>query len=132
MIQRNEFKRGSRSSSAGSSAKTSSFRRMIQSILGGGFLTKDGVVNQLPFLFYATFLAILYIANIYYAEKDIREFNALKKELKELRYEYITSKSSLMNISKQSEIAKRLLGSGIKESVVPPYKLVLVKSEPQN
>ena len=87
------------------------------------------MVKLLPILFFITFLTILYIANIYYAENDIREFNALKKELKELRYEYITSKSNLMRVSKQSEITRRLRGSGVKESVVPPYKLFEKETE---
>lgn len=123
MIGKNEIKRVEKHRSTDASAKTSSFKKMLQNILGGNFLAKTGMFKLLPFLFYVTFLTILYIANIYYSEKDIREFNALKKELKELRYEYITSKSRLMSISKQSEVTRRLQGSGVKESVVPPYKL---------
>ena len=129
MIRRNELKKVSKPGLADSSAKTSSSKSLLRNILGGSFLTRTGMVSLLPFLFFVTFLAILYIANIYYAEKDIREFNALKSELKELRYEYITGKSKLMNISKQSEVTKRLLGSGIKESVVPPFKIFIDKNE---
>ncbi len=123
MNGRNEIRKVTRPRNADSSVKTSLFKKMLQNILGGSFLARTGMVNLLPFLFFITFLTILYIANIYYAEKDIREFNSLKSELKELRYEYITSKSNLMNISKQSEITKRLMKSGVKESVVPPYKI---------
>ena len=129
MRQRNELKSKPKTRTETSSAKSSALKRGVQNVLGGGFLTKDGIVNLLPFLFFATFLTILYIANIYYAEKDIREINALKVELKELRYEYITSKSKLMNIGKQSEVSKRLRGSGVKESMVPPYKLFVIKTE---
>ena len=129
MRQRNELRSKPKAGSKESLAKSSAVKRGFQNVLGGGFLTKDGIVNLLPFLFFATFLTILYIANIYYAEKDIREINALKIELKELRYEYITSKSSLMNIGKQSEVSKRLQGSGVKESIVPPYKLFVIKTE---
>ena len=124
MTRGNKFKTRDRTNVASKKAKGSLFQKMTQNILGGAFLTKDGVVNLLPFLFFVTFLAILYIANIYYSEKDIRELNALKKELKELRYEYITSKSKLMSVSKQSEITKHLRRSGVKESIVSPYKLI--------
>lgn len=129
MNRKNELRKISKSANTDFSVKTSSFNNMLQNILGGNFLARTEMFNLLPFLFFITFLTILYIANIYYAEKGIREFNALKKELKELRYEYITSKSNLMHVSKQSEVTKRLLGSGVKESVDPPYKIFTEKNK---
>lgn len=74
-------------------------------------------------MLFITLLAIVYIANSYNAEKTIIEIGKTKKELEELRFEYITTKSNLMFHSKQSEIAVRLAGSGIKESLVPPQKI---------
>ena len=44
----------------------------------------------------------------------------MKKELNELRSEYITVKSSLMKKSNQSEVAKELETEGIKELRTPP------------
>lgn len=99
---------------------TSTFR----SILNGEILTRDAVLRLLPFGLYLTFLLILYIANSYNYEKNIRRTSEIRNQLIELEYEYLTTKSDLMHISKQSEIARRLdsLGTGIKESVVPPVK----------
>lgn len=99
---------------------TSTFR----SILNGDILTRDAVLRLLPFGLYVSFLIILYIANSYNYEKNIRRTSDIRNQLIELEYEYITTKSDLMHISKQSEIAHRLdsIGTGIKESVVPPIK----------
>lgn len=72
-------------------------------------------------------LAVCYISNGNYAEKKARALNNINDELKELRSEYIITKSDLMFISKQSEVAKATLAMGIKESVVPPKKIVLKK-----
>lgn len=108
--------------------ENSSFQKGVQRILGGSFLTGTGVVNLLPFLFFITFLAICYIANIYYSEKNIRDINKLNRELKELRFEHITIKSELMIMSRQSDISDKLKGTGMKESITPPYKLVKAKS----
>lgn len=96
----------------------------LHSVMDGSILTRQKLVKQLPFILYITFLAILYIANSYNAEKTIIEIGKIKHELEELRYEYITTKSNLMFHSKQSEIAGRLSGSGIRESVVPPKKII--------
>ena len=94
-------------------------------MVNGNFLTKDFTIQQLPFVFFLTLIAILYISNTYYAEKTVRRINNVTNELKELRSEYITTKSDLMFISKQSEVAKAALIYGIKESVVPPKKIVI-------
>ncbi len=96
----------------------------VQNVLGGSFLTKERAVRLLPFFLFLTLLAMFYIANTYYAEKTERDIQALRKSLKELRYEYITTKSELMNQSQQSEVAKRLKNINIQESRVPPDKVI--------
>ncbi len=67
---------------------------------------------------------MFYIANTYYAEKKERDIQALRKSLKELRYEYITARSELMKESQQSEVAIKLTDTDIKESRVPPVKVI--------
>lgn len=100
---------------------------IIKSLLDGTVLTRESVVKLLPFGLYVTFLIVLYIGNSYYSEKVIKKTNKVKNELKELEFEYITVKSDLMHVSKQSEVAHRLdsLKTGIKESLVPPIKLFI-------
>ena len=74
-------------------------------------------------------MAICYIANGYYADDQVRRVNRLNNEIKELRTQYIVVKDSLVIKSKQTEIAKVLAKqqTGIKESVVPPKKIVIKK-----
>ncbi|MEO6884373.1 MAG: FtsL-like putative cell division protein [Bacteroidia bacterium] len=101
--------------------------RFISSIISGSFLTREQSLRYIPFFLFISFLAICYIANGYYAEAKMREFNNLTNELKELRPEFIITKSNLMFISKQSEVAAAALPLGLKESVVPPEKIVIKK-----
>lgn len=100
----------------------------VLSFISGSFLTKEETLKLMPFVFFMSAMAIIYIANGYYAEQKIRELNTLTNELKELKSEYIISKSDLMFISKQSEVAKASMSLEIKESVIPPKK-ILVESE---
>ena len=95
----------------------------LQSLLDGSLLTKEGFTRSLPFGIFLGFLGLLYIANSYYSIRQIRKIDALNNEMKEYRYEYITTKSSLMYHSKPSELARRLEGTGVKESVKPPEKI---------
>lgn len=104
--------------------KKISIGKLFVSILDGSFLTRDNLLMQIPFFLYITMLGIIYIANSYNAEKTIIDISTTKKQLEELRYEYITAKSNIMFHSKQSEIAYRLEASEIKESILPPVKLV--------
>ena len=97
--------------------------RSAQNILGGTFLTRESTAKHLPFLLFLAFIAIIYIGNSYYAEKNIRKIEKLQKQLKEMRYEYISHKSDVNYRSRQSEVANSLKNKGIKESTVPPTKI---------
>jgi len=101
--------------------------RSLQSILGGGFLANKKTWENFPFLLFLVLLAILYIGNSFYAEKNIRKIEKFQKELKELRYEHIYTKSKVMSKSKQSEVAESLTEEGIKESRTPPAKIKMKK-----
>jgi hypothetical protein len=92
-------------------------------------VSKEQVTKWLPFIMFMSFLAFIYITNSYYAEKNIRKIDKISQELKELRSEYITTKSELMFKSNQSEIAHQLENYGVKESTVPPKKIMIKKRE---
>lgn len=95
----------------------------LSKIFGGTFLSDDRAVQHVPFILFLGLIAILYIANGYYADDKIREENKTKNEIKELRTEYISTTSEKMFISKQSEVAKAVLPLGLKEPVVAPMKI---------
>lgn len=100
-----------------------SFSKSAASVLDGSFLTRENLLKQVPFIIFITCLGILYIANSYNAEKTIIEISRTKKQLEELRYEFITVKSNLVFQSKQSNVAYRLSNTQVKESTVPPIKI---------
>ena len=87
------------------------------------------VIRNLPFVFFLAILGILYIANAHYAEKNIREMSQIEKEMNELRWEYMTTKSELEYISKQSEVARLVAPTGLKELREPPKKIVVKSHE---
>jgi len=55
----------------------------------------------------------------------VRDLYKVGNELKELRSEYITLKSDLNYKSKQSQVAQATEILGIKESTIPPTKIVV-------
>lgn len=105
--------------------------RSFINVVSGSFLKHESTLKQFPFLLFLSVMAVCYIANGYYAEEKVRQLNRVTSELKELHSEYIITKSELMVVSKQSEVAKASEILGIKESVVPPKKIVVRSNNPE-
>jgi hypothetical protein len=106
-----------------SAKKSHKGRKRIQEVLGGDYLSKSNVTDNVPFLIYLAILALLYIANTYNTERMYKQIEKTKTELKELRCEYITARSALMFQGKLSELNKRAQAMGLKETLIPPYKI---------
>src|SRR5437870_3880298 len=94
--------------------KKSGIVKSLNSVFSGTFLSNEKVLQHIPFILFLSVIAILYIANGYWADDKIRQVNKLTSHLKELRSEYISVKSDLMFVSKQSEVAKSAEKMGIK------------------
>ena len=86
------------------------------------------VLLNLPFVLFLVFLAVLHIANNHLAETYARKITKTEKEVKQLRWQYMTSTSALMEKSKQSEVAKLVSTQGLKELRIPPYKIEIKKN----
>jgi hypothetical protein len=97
----------------------------VKDFLNGQVLNRETVSNQLPYILFLAFLAVIYISNRYRYEKLVKHEQLLQKEVKNLRAESITTAAQLVFISKQSEVAKLVesKGLGLEESTVPPKKI---------
>ncbi len=102
-----------------------SSRSFIRFMKMFGNVDRNQVVHSMPFILFISTLLIIYIGNSYYAEGLIREIDRTKNDMKEKRAEYISTKSQLMYFSNQSELAKALEVYQIKESIRPPFKIVV-------
>lgn len=111
--------------SSDNTGRISAARKYIVMLNFIGLIDKKILIKMLPFAFFLMGLSLVYIANSYVAEKNIREIDKTSKEIKELRSEYISVKSDLMFKSRQSQVAKEVLPLGIKQLEVPPKKIVL-------
>ena len=110
-------------------AKASKKPSGVKSILEGSFLVREKVIGLLPFLIFLTCIGLLYIFNSNYANRTIISISKTKKQIEEQRFEYINTKSKLMHTTRQTEIAKRLQNSGLKESKTPPRKIVIEQED---
>ncbi|MFC2176436.1 FtsL-like putative cell division protein [Bacteroidota bacterium] len=111
------------------SGAASKLATQLLHILDGSFLTRDNMFNNIPYLLFLFGIGIFYIGNSHFAESSVIALDRIDRELKELRSEFISSRSELMFVSKQSEVAKAVAPMGIRESVVPPKKIVIKPEE---
>lgn len=97
----------------------------LRDLLDGSILTRNYVTQQLPFILFLTFLAIIYISNRYHAERIFRKVSETQTEVKNLRAEQITTTAKLMNMSKPSGVAQLVEERGLelKELSKPPQVL---------
>ena len=87
------------------------------------FVQHETVIRHMPFILFIALLALLYIWNNHYAVKSVKTINKNEKEIKQLKWEYLTAKSELEGKSKQSEVARLVEPYSIKELKAPPVKI---------
>ncbi|GAB3935865.1 FtsL-like putative cell division protein [Mucilaginibacter myungsuensis] len=96
-----------------------------------GVITTDVATSALPFVLFLAGLGMVYIANMHMAEKNIRDIDKLDKEVKELSWDYKTTKAELAYRSTLTEVIKRADTLGLKEPIAPPVKLTVKAEEEQ-
>ncbi|MCE7864891.1 MAG: hypothetical protein DYG99_15240 [Bacteroidetes bacterium CHB5] len=121
----NELRVKERTATAGSSIFSGLEKRMkLEAYFEEGF-----PVQYLPKVLFVVLLSLIYISNTHFAEKTTRKIDKIQTEVEDLRADYTTLKADIMYASKQSEVARRVKEMGLKESLNPPYKVVVDGSE---
>lgn len=111
-----------------SDTKNAVWVEKVSYVMSGAVFSKETVVKSFPFILYVVFLLMLYIGNVYVAEDISREISRYNRLSEERYVEYIYLKSEVTSITKQSNLAKMLKNTGIKESV-DPFKKIVVEVE---
>ena len=93
--------------------------------LSKGVISTETATSALPFVLFLAFLGMIYIGNMHMAEKNIRDIDKLSKEVKELSWDYKTTKADLAFKSTLTEVIKRADTLGLKEPIAPPQKIVV-------
>lgn len=96
----------------------------VKSILGGDFLMSPFIIRQIVFVMFCVVLMILYTGNRYDSQQDAILIDSLRGRLQEVKYNVLTQSSELMNLSRQSNVEKMLVGtpdSLLHNSITPPF-----------
>lgn len=96
----------------------------VKSILGGDFLMSKFMIKQIMFVVFCVLLMLIYTGNRYDSQQDIILIDSLRGRLQEVKYNVLTQSSELMNLTRQSNVEKRLRStpdSLLRNSITPPF-----------
>ncbi len=91
------------------------------------FFTSDIILKNLAFVLFLGLLAFIYIANAHQAERNVRQIQILQKEIKELRWYYMSLQADNMYNSKRSEVTRRVRDEGLRPLTDRPKKIIVKK-----
>lgn len=128
-LNENKFKVQAKEVKSGGGSGSSMFSGIEKKLKLETYFEEGFPVQYVPKILFVMILGLFYIGNTHHAEKTVRKINNIQAEVEDLRADYTTLKSDLMFSSKQSEVAKRVKAYGLKESLTPPHKVVVKKSE---
>lgn len=96
----------------------------LRYILGGDILGSPFFIKQVVFVMFVVVLMLLYTGNRYDSQQDTIYIDSLRKELQDMKYNVMTQASELLNLTRQSNIEKRLKEQGdsaLTNPITPPY-----------
>lgn len=103
--------------------------RAITRVLSGEFLTREEVVDHIPFLLYVCMFFILTIALGYNFDNTEREKVKLREQLLELNAEYKTLKTELETQKQHSHVSNRINALGLEEAQTAPVIIETSKED---
>ncbi len=83
------------------------------------------ITKHFVFLMFLALLAVIYIANVHWADNTMRDLNITAKQVKDMEYEYKNLKSLEMYRSRESQVTQAAAALGLKPAAEPPVKLVI-------
>lgn len=99
----------------------------LLNILKGKFLISGDAPKHWLFIIFASFLATVMIGSSHSADKKVHQIAALNEEVKELRSEFVDTRSEVQQLKLESTVMQIVEEKGLYPSVVPP-KQIKVKS----
>lgn len=127
-MSENKFKVGVKQMKAVSSG-VSVFSGLEKKLKLEAYFEEGFPVQYVPKILFVLVLGLFYIGNTHHVERTVRQINNIQAEVEDLRADYTTLKANLMFSSKQSEVARKVKMFGLKESLIPPHKIVVEKGE---
>ncbi len=104
----------------------STAKQTIYNILKGKFLVDEDAKKNWGFIIFLTALALLMITSSHQIDRKVQRIAKLNKNKRELRSQFVATKSDLMKLKMESSISKKLEEQGLFISQSPPQKIKVI------
>ena len=105
----------------------SRIKKSIYDVLRGNFLVSDDSLKNWRFILFVVALMLMMIASSHSSDKKVMKIAKLNKEIKELRSEFVDTRSIAMQLKLESTIKKKVLELELKPSENPPQVIRVTK-----
>lgn len=107
----------------------SKVKKNIYQILKGGFLTNEGAFKNWRMILFIVGLLLIMISSAHSSDKKVIKIAELNKQQRELRAQYIDTKTKLMRMKMESNIRDKAKKLGLKPTEIPPKKILVQHKE---
>lgn len=106
-----------------------SIKQKTYNILKGKFLVDDDALKNWTFIIFLTVLGLIMISSSHSIDKKVQRIAKLNRQKKELRAEFIATRSDLMRLKKETTVIKKLEGKDLFVSEKPPTLIKVLVSK---
>ena len=92
-------------------------------------LSVKKVDSVMRFMIFLAVIGLFYVWNGHYAEQQIKELEAVRKELKQVKSEYLLRQSTLSAATRFSEVKSMADTLGLRPLTEPPMRVVIQSEE---
>lgn len=102
-------------------------KQNIYNVLKGRFLVSEDAFKNWRIIIFVVFLLLFMISRSHSTDKKVLRIAKLNKEIKELKAEFVDTRTRVMRLELESSIQKKVAERGLLPSENPPEKIKVVK-----
>ncbi len=106
-----------------------SVKSRIYSLLRGKYLVSEDSFKNWRFISFLVVLMLMMIASSHSSDKKVMEIARLNKEIKELRAEFVDTRSMAMKVMLESTVRRKVGDQGLIPSETPPQVIKVISKK---
>ena len=107
----------------------SKVKKSIYDVLKGRFLTDESAFKNWRMIIFIVVLLLIMISNAHNADKKVLQISELNKLKRELRAEYIDTRTTLVRMKMESNIREKAKKMGLEPTQTPPKRIKVISKD---
>ncbi len=107
----------------------SKVKQNIYNILKGKFLISEDAFKNWRIIIFVVILLLFMISRSHSSDKKVLRIAELNKEIRELKAEFVDTRTKVMQLELESAIQRKVAVRGLLPSENPPKKIRVIKSK---